>query len=637
MLDADRLYRAYLAARDDLLAERVPEGHWVGALSSSALSTATATSALSAVLQHADLPPEKREPIERMVGAGIRWLASHQSADGGWGDTDKSPSNIATTILARAAFHMAGATEEHRGVVDRGAEYVDRAGGVPGVRRRYGKDKTFSVPILTNAALAGLVDWSEVTPLPFEMACLPQAIWGMLRMPVVSYATPALVAIGQARFHHRPPRNPILRWLRRRAVPMTLAILERMQPSSGGFLEATPLTAFVVMSLAASGRADHPVVRHGLDFLIRSVREDGSLPIDTNLATWTTTLATGALAGDGEDVSKLISLDWLLACQHQDRHPMTGTAAGGWGWTDLSGAVPDADDTSGALLALAALSRSCASEHARRIEQSAAAGLRWLLALQNADGGWPTFCRGWGTMPFDRSGVDLTAHAIRALHAWDRCGTACSLPGYVLATQGTTDRQRASSGTRVRSAIRRGLRYLERQQREDGSWVPLWFGNQHHADEENPIYGTARVLLAYRDLGQMAAEPARRGLAWLAAQCDPEGGWGASGGTAGEASGVASVEETAMAVDALLAAPQDLGPLQAALLRGIDWLIRAVETGRHRLAAPIGLYFAKLWYYERLYPVIFTVSALGHAVRRWPPETQPHDPASHRHPTAPAG
>ena len=36
-----------------------------------------------------------------------------------------------------------------------------------------------------------------------------------------------------------------------------------------------------------------------------------------------------------------------------------------------------------------------------------------------------------------------------------------------------------------------------------------------------------------------------------------------------------------------------------------------IEDGTWNQAAPIGLYFAKLWYYERLYPLIFTVAALG--------------------------
>ena len=45
-------------------------------------------------------------------------------------------------------------------------------------------------------------------------------------------------------------------------------------------------------------------------------------------------------------------LNWLLDCQNTDVHPFTGAAPGGWGWSDLSGAVPDADATPGALIAL---------------------------------------------------------------------------------------------------------------------------------------------------------------------------------------------------------------------------------------------------------------------------------------------
>jgi len=200
-------------------------------------------------------------------------------------------------------------------------------------------------------------------------------------------------------------------------------------------------------------------------------------------------------------------------------------------------------------------------------------------------------------MPFDRSGEDLTAHAVRALHAWSTDGPS-------------------ALDDRSRQAVLRGMRYLESRQRKDGSWVPLWFGNQHLPGEENPIYGTARVLLAYRDLGEIASVPAQRGLEWLTAQGDSEGGWGGSVDGTGEATNKPSVEEIAMAVDALLAAPEGLS--KPALARGIDWLVRAVEGEKHLESAPIGLYFARLWYYERLYPLVFVVSALGQAVRRWP-------------------
>jgi squalene-hopene/tetraprenyl-beta-curcumene cyclase len=86
------------------------------------------------------------------------------------------------------------------------------------------------------------------------------------------------------------------------------------------------------------------------------------------------------------------------------------------------------------------------------------------------------------------------------------------------------------------------------------------------------------------------------------------------------------VEETAIALEALLACPGDPA-LQPAVSAGLRWLLSAVPAGRHRKTAPIGFYFAKLWYYERLYPLIFTVAALGQAVRRFMP-TAPGESAS---------
>src|SRR5207248_10533885 len=173
------------------------------------------------------------------------------------------------------------------------------AGHAEAVRRRYGKDRTFSVPILMPSALAGLVSWREVPPLPFEVACFPQSLFRFLRLPVVSYALPALIAIGQAVYRHRPPWNPVSRVVRRLSIEKSLRVLQAIQPSSGGYLEAIPLTSFVTLSLASIGLADHPVAQNGVRFLENSVRPDGSWAIDSNLATWVTTLAVNALAAAG--------------------------------------------------------------------------------------------------------------------------------------------------------------------------------------------------------------------------------------------------------------------------------------------------------------------------------------------------
>ena len=164
---------------------------------------------------------------------GLNWLAAHQNADGGWGDTVKSFSNISTTMLCRAAFHLTGAAASHDGnacdaarpgcmlaTARRRRSWPRRSA------RRYGKDRTFSVPILMTSALAGLVSWREVPPLPFELACFPQSWFRFLRLPVVSYALPALIAIGQAVYHHRPPWNPLTALVRRLAIGKSLRVLQ---------------------------------------------------------------------------------------------------------------------------------------------------------------------------------------------------------------------------------------------------------------------------------------------------------------------------------------------------------------------------------------------------------------------------
>ena len=167
------------------------------------------------------------------------------------------------------------------------------------------------------------------------------------------------------------------------------------------------------------------MIRAGVAFLAASVRDDGSWPIDTNLATWATTLSIEALAAGGplaswlDDAERATLLEWILGQQYRVEHPYTHAAPGGWAWTDLAGGVPDADDTAGALLALAQLPGPAGgSPSDARVRDAAEAGVRWLLDLQNRDGGMPTFCRGWTGLPFDRSGPELTAHAVRAWCAW---------------------------------------------------------------------------------------------------------------------------------------------------------------------------------------------------------------------------
>jgi len=361
-----------------------------------------------------------------------------------------------------------------------------------------------------------------------------------------------------------------------------------MVPESGGFLEAIPLTAFVAMCLAASGEADNTTVKKGIEFLRKQRREDGGWPIDTDLSTWVTTLSVKAI---GNNLSKLLEeshinklREHLLKIQYNEIHPFNGAKPGGWGWTSYSGSVPDADDTPGAILALLEMYSGTGNENEAILN-----GCRWLIGLQNTDGGFPTFCKGWGRLPFDRSCADLTGHALLALVK----------TGIILKAE-IPEVLRA----KMIKCVREATGYLEKSQMPDGAWLPLWFGNQKTSDQTNPLYGSARVCTYINDcldaglpeesIKIRLAAMAGKAQSWMLEQQNDNGSWGGRKGIAG------SIEETALGICALATKDRE------ACFRGIGWL----NEQDNIKAAPIGLYFALLWYDEKMYPLIYYTEAL---------------------------
>ena len=230
----------------------------------------------------------------------------------------------------------------------------------------------------------------------------------------------------------------------------------------------------------------------------------------------------------------------------------------------------------------------------RKIESAAIDGIDWLLNLQNWDGGMPTFCQGWGMLPFDKSSTDITAHAIRALQAWRK--------------KLTHDKPWDYLHNKMQRAEERMFDFLRRTQQPNGSWHPLWFGSQFMPDSANPCYGTAKVLLALAETKRDDAMT-YNGLRYLIASQNTDGGWGRD-----FTNRSSSVEETATVIEAL-SLFAERAEVAAAYHRGLTWLLEAVESDRFSEASPIGLYFASLWYYEDLYPIIFTASALRRALR----------------------
>ena len=591
-----------------LLQKRNPVGYWEGRLSSSALGVAVAITALhfyDAILNKSE------------ISSGIEWLYSNINNDGGFGDSPESVSNVSTSLLCYSAVKVCSTKDQNRSLLLKVGDYlrsqnidVNSAQLIPAILEFYKTDRTFSVPILTMCALCdvpGKEAFESIPQLPFELSLLPRSFYRMLNLSVVSYAIPALIAVGIAIYRFKKRKNPLMRWIREASVKKSLALLRKIQPHSGGYLEAIPLTAFVCLCLAESGYRNLEVVHDGMNFLKRTQREDGSWPIDIDLSTWVTTLAVKSLRSNLDSVltstEKQQITNHLLTIQNKQVHPFNGTQPGGWGWTSHSGSVPDGDDTPGTVLALIALNQ----HDSTAVREAVLLGVGWLRRLQNSDGGFPTFSRGWGKLPFDQSCSDLTGHAILAM------AKTAHLFGDSLSQKQHSE---------IKKSFVRSIIYLEKHQDKSGFWLPLWFGNQNTPDHTNPVYGTARVTSYLNEtlntkFGNeyeiILKRMINRGCQYLVSVQNQDGSWGGAKAISG------SIEETALAVTALVQ-----NGFRGECASGMNWLYEKTKSDGI-VASPIGLYFASLWYDEEMYPITAYLECLSASLE---PISSPQPPDS---------
>lgn len=587
------LNNQYIELLKQLRSELNEAGFWSGKLSSSAL--ATAVSIVTFKLNN-------ENPDRTLIKHGLEWLFTNTNSDGGFGDTPESKSNVSTSLLCYAAISYCGDANAHRSTaLSRLENYLShqkidlKKGDITAsILAYYGHDYTFSVPILSMLIICGVLDEKasrKIPQLPFELSLLPAAWYSRFNLHVVSYAIPALIAVGIFIFRKRRFHNPVMAWIRNKSIQPALRKLEKIAPQSGGFLEAVPLTAFVNMCLLSCGLNENNVIKKGLAFLRNLQRPDGSWPIDADLSTWVTTLSIKAIGNQMTNQFTNFETDKLTAhlkaIQYKEEHPFNQAQPGGWGWTNLSGSVPDVDDTSGAIIALLTIYKSDIE-----LDEVIINGCKWLVSLQNKDGGYPTFCKGWGRLPFDSSCADLTGHALLALTK-------------SLNTLG--EKMPHDLKNSISVCISRSFGFLWKAQDDDGSWIPLWFGSQHTADKQNPVYGTAKVTIYLSDslmydilddnLKNNIWKMLSNARHYLREQQNKNGSWGSEIGMPG------TIEESSLAVSALIGVDED------AVLKGFAWLQKESDDNGLR-PNPIGLYFAMLWYDERLYPLIYYVEAL---------------------------
>jgi squalene-hopene/tetraprenyl-beta-curcumene cyclase len=536
-----------------------------------------------------------RNELNELVAHALRWLASQQNEDGGWGDSVGCGSSLAATMLVEAAFHLTGVPARYSGMLERSREYTKRAGGVARLRKEFGRDRTTCGAILANYALADLTSWRKLPAVPYEQIRLPE--WLRRRWPLSrpSWAAAAEGILGQAHNRHVTPRNPLKRFLRRLARPRCQAIIGQAEQPAGRFYDSVAWTSFMVMNLAALDMADHPLARRGTEFLLSTARGDGSWTLGVNQECRNTARAAIALdwelSDEREAQAAEQTLDFLLACQAQQRDALTGAECAGWSPSGQSGGLADAVATADVLKALAFYEAKWPHRRTEAIRAAAMRAWDWLLGLQNSDGGWSVFCRADRGLPSDVSRPDITARVVSGLAAWQTRSHPAN--GSTMRPRSAQSAPQLLPGRLVRAMTTAGeqaVSYLRQTQCEDGSWCRPGPRFAYADVPPSTVAVTRRILAALQELGAGEEPMAVRAAAWLASRRQREAGWSSDVAAPAPGERVESKKrraappvaccpiETAAVLGVLRGQPSPDEAVRQAVERGEAWLMDFLET-----------------------------------------------------------
>ncbi|MDQ0791475.1 prenyltransferase/squalene oxidase repeat-containing protein [Streptomyces sp. B3I8] len=516
----DEVSDAIDAAAGTLFAAQRPDGVFDYGAPASTLGTVGAVGAL-----HFGDPEGSADLIAR----GATWLARTQGEDGGWSMVPGQVSEAGPTALATAVLHLvAPRTAADR--VRAGREWTRRHGGLEAIPNPEVVDwcRQFF-------AYAGWLDPRDMPRFPIEPALLPALYRRLfdLRMPTVSAS-----ALAEAR--HRPPtgfRRLPARWAGPRALSVVRQVYEH-GGATGSWYEDPWVTGLIVTGLA---RAE--VGRDMVEGAVRWLRaqentdEQGVVegswstgPPDLTSSVYATRGLLAAGYGDEPRLKPVKAL--LLKLQRHEPFAAFGSPPGFWGRPGTLG-------TGEAVSVLARLPGTDQADAVRR-------GVTWLTLQQDSRGSWGSCVR--NTRVADSGPCPhLTAKALDAL----------------LDSGVPADDRR----------VRRGLRWLAKAQRPEGSYESVWF-RMHTA-------GTSAVLQTFARVGLADAPAAVRARRWLERTRRDDGSW-----STGDPADAGTVEETSWALAGLLAA----GAHPRELLPGVRWLLAARLPDGGWPAAPVNEY-----------------------------------------------
>jgi squalene-hopene/tetraprenyl-beta-curcumene cyclase len=341
----------------------------------------------------------------------------------------------------------------------------------------------------------------------------------------------------------RNPLKPGRNWALRKAERW---ILEH-QDEPGDWGGIFPAMMNSVMALLALGHTlDEPPLRKGCEALERlCIRAtiDGADTIRVQPCVspvWDTAWAVLALMSSGSEESDPIvanGCSWLQSQQIRRAGDWAvkapGVEPGGWCFQFANDFYPDIDDSAVVLMSL-----THGSDRSDAADETAARGFRWVLALQNDDGGWGAFERHVDNPIYNQLLFNDKQNMLDPSTA-DVTARVAEMMGVMGMRLGEGD-----------GPLERAVEFLRRDQQPDGSWWGRWGINY--------IYGTWSVLVALRAFELPADDPmARRAVAWLESVQRSDGGFGESAASyedpAARGGGPSAPSQTAWALMGLIA------------------------------------------------------------------------------------
>src|SRR6267143_914819 len=570
---AERLEKTIERGANHLLSLQAEEGYWQGELEADTTLESDYIYYLH-VLGKAD-----RERIAKLAN----YVRRRQLADGGWSIYPGGPSELNATCKAYFALKLAGDSTEARHMVQ-AREIVHRLGGL---------EHTNSY-VRFYLALVGAVGWELVPSIPpefmllpnwfyfniYEMSSwtrgivIPMAILSSLRpdwrLPerarvdelfkdptrktaafdwskqLISWKNVFLALDRGLKLYEKLPWKPLRSRALREAKSWMLNHIERTE----GLAAIYPAMMNSIFALMALGHGpDDPLTwREIKEFSRFEIEEGDTIRMQPCVSpVWDTCIAMVALEEAGLPADHPALVKALQRVKYPDP---------------------------------------------KRMEGAIRRGIQWLLSMQNRDGGWGAFDRDNDqkflcNIPFadhnamiDPSTADVTARVVECL---GRFGWPAEHP-----------------------AIQRGVKFLLKDQSDDGSWFGRWGVNY--------VYGTSGVLRALETVSLTARDYCQRAVIWLRTVQKADGSFGESLRSyempATKGQGPSTPSQTAWGLIGLLAGA---GLHEPAIVKAVSYLVhQQKEDGSWSEPDFTGTGFPGVFYLKyHLYRNSFPVYALA--------------------------